>query len=288
MENNNHPLVAVVLATHNQAAKLGRAMESVLSQSYQNLQLMVVDGGSTDNTKSIVEMFLKDPRVKYLYQEKRGSNVFLMNYGISVSTAKYIAILDDDDFWANPDKITKQVEFLEAHPDHVLVGGGAIKTDETGKETVRYLMPETDEAIRQNLLTSSMFVHISVMYKKDAWQKTGGYDKEFGGAADWDLWLKMGTVGKLHNIPEIFVSYTPHPTDNPSYVERSHSKWDWLQINLALKKKFKNQYPHYTKAVVVAWLGYGYSLLPFRRRLWTTMFKLRSLMFGDFTYGNKS
>jgi len=281
------PIVSVIIATYNRAKTLGRAIDSVLEQSYKNLELIIVDDGSTDQTKNVVQQYLKDTRVKYIYQENRGSNVYSMNKGIVNAKGKYIAILDDDDIWLSKYKIEKQAEFLEKNEGYVLVGTGAIKAREDGKEIVRYLLPEKDEDIRKKILTSSMFVHVSVLFRKAAWEKVGGYDNKFGGAADWDLWMKLGTIGKLYNIQEFFVKYTGHQIDNPSYVEKNHKKIEWLKINLELKKKHAKNYPHYIKGIIFSWLGYFYSFLPFRHKLWSYIFKLRSYIFGDFKYGGK-
>ena len=283
----NKPKASVIIATYNRDKTIERAINSALKQSYDNLEIIIVDDGSTDQTKNIVQPYLKDQRVKYIYQQNKGSNVFSMNKGVEIAKGKYIAILDDDDFWHDENKIKKQVDFLEKNKNYVLVGGGAIKIDKDGKEIVRYLLPEKDEEIRQRILISSMFVHVSVLYKKDAWKEVGGYDKEFGAAADWDLWMKLGTIGKFYNIPEFLVSYTGHHLDNLSYVEKNHKKLDWLKINIKLKKKYAKNYPHHTKGLIFCYLGYFYSILPFKRKLWSTMFKLRSFIFKDFKYNGK-
>jgi glycosyltransferase involved in cell wall biosynthesis len=276
------PLVSIVMATYNRANSIKRAIESALAQSYENLELIIVDDGSTDHTKSVVEPCLKDPRVRYFYKENQGSNVYPMNRGVEISGGKYVAILDDDDIWSDKDKIKKQVEFLEKNKEYVLVGGGAIKIDRNGKEIVRYLMPEKDKDIRQKILISSMFVHVSVLFKKDAFVEVGGYDEQFGGAADWDLWMKLGRIGKFYNIPEYLVTYTAHRADSLGYVEKNHKKLEWLKININLKKKYSKNYPHYIRGLIFCWLGYFYSLLPIKRILWPFMFKMRSKIFGDF------
>lgn len=284
MVNINGPIVSVIIATYNRAKSLGTAIESVLKQSYHNIEIIVVDDGSTDQTKVVVQSYFKDSRVKYVFQENRGNNVYPMNKGAALGKGEYIAILDDDDFWSDHEKLKKQVEFLQKNKEYVLVGSGAIKIGQNGKEIVRYLPPEKDEDIREKILVSSMFVHISVLFRKDAWEKVGGYDAEFGGAADWDLWMKLGTVGKFYNIQEFFVTFTDHNPRNLGYVEARHKKLEWLKINIKLKQKHSWNYPHYAKGIIFCWLDFFYFLLPFRRKLWSVMFKFRNLVFNDFKY----
>jgi glycosyltransferase involved in cell wall biosynthesis len=174
-----------------------------------------------------------------------------LNKGIKMSQGKYIARLDDDDFWCDKRKIEKQVDFLEKNKDFVLVGGGAVKMDSKGKDMEKYIFPEKDQDIRKRLLARNSFIHISVLYKKDAWEKVGGYDKEFDGLEDWDLWLKMGTIGKFYNIQDIFARYAGHQHKNPSYFDKTHNnKLKGLMLKLRLIKKYRKYYPGYIKAVL--------------------------------------
>ena len=287
MIDSNKPIVSVVIATYNREKSIGKAIKSAIDQSYRNIEVIVSDDGSTDQTKKVVQTYLKNPKVRYIYQENKKCHVYPMNNGIKVAKGKYIAILDDDDFWCDKNKIEKQVNFLEKNKDHVLVGGGAIKVDENGKEIINYLLPENDADIRENILVRNLFVHVSVLFTKDAWEKAGTYDENFDGMEDWDLWMRMGRIGKFHNIPEFFVIYSGHQYNNPSYVERKYSRWEWLKLNIKLKKRHNKNYPHYKKALLFCWLGYFYSLLPFRRKLWPIVFKLRCFLSGVLKYQRK-
>ncbi|OGZ64154.1 MAG: hypothetical protein A3A98_04205 [Candidatus Staskawiczbacteria bacterium RIFCSPLOWO2_01_FULL_40_39] len=275
------PIVSVIIATYNRAKTLPRAIDSALNQSYGNIEIMVIDDGSTDATEEVVRSYSKNPKVRYMYQENKNCHVDTRNNGIKATQGKYLAILDDDDFWCDVKKIEKQVDFLENNKEYVLVGGGAIKIDHEGNEIVRYLLPEKDADIREKILISNSFAHVTVLFKKEAWETLGGYDPHFDGMEDWNLWMRMGTIGKFHNIQEFFVRYTGHQRGNLGYVEKKYSKQEWLKLNIKLKKKFKGQYPHYAKALLFCWLGYFYSLLPFRRQLWPAIFKIRSALFKE-------
>ncbi len=284
MSEASNPIVSVVIPTYNRKKTVGRAIQSALNQSFKNLEIVVLDDGSTDGTNEVVAGYLHHPNIRYIYQNNQGSLDKTMNNLVRATRGKYIAPLDDDDFWCDADKIKKQVEFLEKNPAYVLVGGGAIKIDQNGKEIVRYLVTERDQDIRQKILMNNAFVHVSTLYKKDAWEKVGGYDEDLDGGGDWDLWMKLGQVGKFYNMQEFFVKYSGHQQDNPGYCETRYGRQGWFQLNVRLRKKHRHQYPHYSQALVLCWLGYGYSFLPFKRRLWPLVFKIRSFLFRNSPY----
>jgi len=272
---NINSLVSVVITTYNREKSIGRAVESVLSQTYKNIELIIVDDGSIDGTKETIRPYLLDQRVRYIYEDNKGC-ADAMNNGIVAAKGKYIAILDSDDFWCDKNKIEKQVDFLEKNTDYVLVGGGAIMTDQKGKEIVSYLLPEDDADIRKEILVNNVFAHVTVLFKKEAWEKVGGYDKNYW-MEDWDLLLKMGRVGKLHNIQEIFTSYLGHQRNNPSDFDKNYIRLEQLKLKIKLKKKYRNYYPNYIKAILRCWTEYFYSFLPFRYELWPLSFRIRKL-----------
>ena len=102
------PLVSVIIPTYNRSHYIKRAIESAVRQSYKNIELIIMDGGLTDNTKEVVECYLINKRVRYIYKVDKDTAEGLNN-GIRISKGKYIARLDDDDFWCNSEKLEKQV-----------------------------------------------------------------------------------------------------------------------------------------------------------------------------------
>ena len=110
----NMPKISVVIPTHNRASFLKKAIESVLRQSYTNLEVIIVDDNSTDNTKEVVNSY-KDKRIKYIVHDKNKGGAVARNTGIIASTGDIVAFLDDDDEWL-PEKIKKQMELFESKP----------------------------------------------------------------------------------------------------------------------------------------------------------------------------
>ncbi|TSC95206.1 MAG: putative glycosyltransferase [Parcubacteria group bacterium Licking1014_1] len=274
---NNNPVVSVIITTYNREKSLGRAIKSVLKQSYCNIELIVIDNGSTDGTRAVIQSYANSFKIKYIYQRDQNRYIYALNEGINNAEGKYIAVLDDDDFWCDEDKTKKQVSFLEKNTDYVLVGGGLIGIDQGGEEIARYLLPEKDADIKKTILISNTLAHTTVLYRKDAWEKAGGYDE----GVDWGLWLRMGKEGKFYNMQEFFIVYTGHARGNPGYLEKKYTRWEWLKINIGLKKKHKSDYPGYRRALLFCWIRYFYSFLPFRlplkRELWSLLFKIRKL-----------
>lgn len=259
-----NPLVSIVLPTYNGVKRLERAVESAIRQTYPNTEIIIINDGSTDETAGLISRLIeKNPRIVALTHAKNLGIVQALNDGIARARGKYIARLDDDDTWRDDEKIGKQVRFLEQCPEYGLVGGGTIVTDSSGKEIKRYMLPEKDEDIRKVLLIKNQFVHPSVMFRKDIFEKAGGYREEFRYVEDWDLWLGIGRIAKFYNFPEFFVTYTDQEYDNPSHYRNLKIRRN-IKMNTALRKKYAHAYPGYARAIMWSWLGYFYSFLPLR------------------------
>jgi len=280
---DNQPLVSVIMATYNKADYIERAVKSVLAQNYKNIELIIVDDGSTDGTKELIQPFLSDQRIYYFQEENKGVSI-ARNNGVRISKGKYIAILDSDDFWCQIDKLEKQVDFLEKNKDYALVGGGAIKIDKRGKEITRYLLFEKDEDIRKVILVDNAFAHVTTLFRKDIFERVGGYSEEFDGLEDRELWLKIGTISKFYNFQEFFTSYLGHNYKDPTYFIKNYSGRERLKLNIRLRKRYSNNYPGYRKAVLLCWASYFHSFIPFRKKLWPIIFKLRVFIFGSPPY----
>lgn len=276
------PLISVVIATYNRAKYIKRAIESVLNQTYKNIEVIIIDGGSTDNTMKVIEHYLSNQRVRYLYKKDK-SPAEGRNNGIEISKGKYIAILDSDDFWRDNKKLEKQIEFLENNPNYILVGGGAIAIDEKGKEYYRVLPPEKDEKIRRAMLFDCVFPHGTVVFKKDSWKLAGKYDtrSEFGFSEDWDLWLKLGEFGKFYCFPEYFLCYQQSKYGRTQYLRRQSQKF-----NLKLRWNHRHKYPNFWKAYLLGLGLYIASFFP-HQKWFSKLFvipKIKNLFFGNQIY----
>ncbi|MEN9582154.1 MAG: hypothetical protein RL641_108 [Candidatus Parcubacteria bacterium] len=196
-------LVSIIMPTYNGSARILSAIESILAQTYTNWELIIVDDGSTDDTKGIVVNFsTHDSRIIYIKNEANLGIQKSLNRGISMAKGDYIARLDDDDTWNDIAKLEMQVGIFEKEQSCVLVGTGAILVNESGQETMRYLLPATDREIRNTLHRKNCFIHSSVMFRRDIAVKLGGYEEsqDLRHVEDYDFWLRMGKEGTLANI----------------------------------------------------------------------------------------
>lgn len=271
---NLNPLVSIVMPTFNRANMIGLAIESAVKQSYQNWELLIIDNESTDNTNEVVKKFsVKDNRIKYHYVKKntQGGIARYLNYGISISKGKYIARLDDDDEWYDPDKLTKQVSFMEENDEYVIVGGGAIMVDGNRKEIFKFFKRETDKEIRNHALYANPFWHNTVLFRKDAVLKLGGY-KETTFVEDWDLWLRLGRIGRLYNFKEYFALYMNAGQNRSTDNQKLTAK-----IILRYIKSYRNEYPNYRKAFTLNFLQllFSYAPLFIKRRVQNFLFYIK-------------
>ena len=205
------PDVSVVLSVRNGGADLPRAIATILTQSFADLELIAIDNGSSDETAGFLDG-IKDPRVRVFHQEDAGLAAAL-NRGISLARGRYIARQDHDD-WALPARIEKQVRFLDAHPDTALIGTCAeiwIGDSATGRF---HDHPADDAALRFELLFNNPFVHSSVMIRKAALDEVGGYttDPARQPPEDYELWSRIARRFRLANLPERLTIYREVPS----------------------------------------------------------------------------
>jgi len=280
---NNQPLVSVILPTYNRVKYIRKAIESVLGQTYRNLELIIINDGSNDKTSKVIYGFAKkDQRVKTIKNETNIGLVKSLNKGITKSKGKYIARIDDDDVWSDKQKLEKQIEFLENNSDYVLTGGGMIKINEKGREIVRYMLPEEDEDIRRAILQNNCFAHSAVVFKKESWQSAGGYDETLDFSEDWDLWMKFGKLGKYYNFQKYFLIYLKagqNKTSEEKSIVRANAK-----INIKLREKYRKNFPDFWKAYFFGWFHYFYSFLPLRKYLHPLFSRFGRFIFGSPAY----
>ncbi|PIT88174.1 MAG: hypothetical protein COU29_04145 [Candidatus Magasanikbacteria bacterium CG10_big_fil_rev_8_21_14_0_10_36_32] len=233
--------VSINLITYNRADFIVQAMDSILLQTFSDWELIIIDDASTDNTKELVDSYLlKDSRIKYVKQENRCGISRSRNAALKLSVGKYIAVLDSDDVWSDSNKLKKQVEFLDNNSDYCLVGCGVEVINKQGDRLKKYCNPGEDEEIRKTILIKNPFAHSSVAYRKQTIDQLIGYDESLKIGEDYDLWLRMGKVGKMANLNNIFIFYRKH-TANISVLDRNIA----LQNNFDIISKYKEDYPNY-------------------------------------------
>jgi glycosyltransferase involved in cell wall biosynthesis len=197
------PRISVVMPVRNGERFLPEALDSTLAQTLDDLELIVVDDGSTDATPTILEEAARrDTRVREQRQEPGGLTVAI-NAGCALAQAPLIARMDADDVML-PDRLERQVAYLDAHPEVALLGGGIVLVDEQGREIDR----EPGRA-QLDFLVRNELTHATVMMRAEAFRALGGY--RLDQSEDYDLWLRFDERHGVAALAEPVIRYRLHP-----------------------------------------------------------------------------
>jgi glycosyltransferase involved in cell wall biosynthesis len=236
--------VSVVMSVFNGERFLVDAIESILTQTFTDFVLVVIDDGSTDNTGDILrESAHKDNRVSVVFQQNQGLTKSLIS-AINAFDSEFIARMDADDISA-PDRIEKQVTFLEAHRECGLLGTSAMLVDGQRRKLKEASLPLSNHAIRAQLKKRNVFVHGSVMMRRSTYQASGGYDPRFKYSQDFDLWLRMAKCAKVANLPESLYFLRHH--ESSISVANQNKQLELAATALMLDQVSGNKQPKVTE-----------------------------------------
>lgn len=204
------PIISVLMPVYNAEQYVAEAVASILSQTFQTFELLIVDDGSTDRSLTILQQFANhDPRIRLISRTNTG-HVVALNEMLALAQGELIARMDADDV-ALPDRFQQQVEFLHHHPEVVCVGGAHDIIDAKGRLLTTLPLPETNEDIQRSALAGhGSICHPCAMIRKSALIAIGGYDETLIPAEDLDLWLRLGEIGQLANLREPVLRYRLH------------------------------------------------------------------------------
>jgi glycosyltransferase involved in cell wall biosynthesis len=222
--NESVPLVSIILPTYNRASLLPRSIGSVLSQTYQNFELIVVDDFSTDNTEIVVKSF-KDQRIRYIQHEKNKGAVAARNTGIVAAKGQYIAFQDSDDEWL-PSKLEKQMKIFFSAPKDV----GVIYTDywliENGvkifSRNLNHPVKEMEDNIHRSFLRVNFVNLPTAIVKMECFQKAGLFE-ELPRLQEWGLWLRISKYYNFKSTNEPLLN-AYRQTDSISHNEEANIK----------------------------------------------------------------
>jgi len=201
------PSVSVLIPVRNGAAFILDAVESVLSQEGPDLELVVVNDASTDETSLILDS-VDDPRLRVIDLDETVGTPRALNVGIEACQADLTARLDADDRCL-PGRFAVQTEGMERHPDLLALGSGALLIDEKGAVRGRRDAP-TGASVLRMLKWRNAFIHSSMMYRTAAVRSVGGYSPLCRRCQDYELWLRLAAIGDLDNLREPLVGYRVH------------------------------------------------------------------------------
>lgn len=204
------PSITVLLPVYNGAADVVQAVNAILAQTYSDFELLIINDGSKDNSAEILNA-LSDPRIRLIHQDNMGLAATL-NKGLQLAKGKYVARQDQDDL-SHPQRLEKQLAYMEAHPECIMLGTAAeIWVADTPTERV-HQHPVDHGTLSFDLLFNNPFVHSSIMLRKEAVIAAGGYstDRERQPPEDYELWSRLARIGQVANLPERLLVYREVP-----------------------------------------------------------------------------
>ncbi len=201
------PLVSVIMPLYNAEAYLREAIDSILAQRYSHFELLILNDGSSDASEEICLSY-KDPRIRY-HAHKNIGLAGTLNKGLALSTGKYIARQDQDDV-AHCERFEKQVAYLEAHQEVLLLGTRANVFSDTQDFIKRHDHATHPALLKFDLLFDNPFVHSTVMFRKKDIDLVGGYTTDRSYFEDYELWSRFAERGDVANLPDVLLEYRHH------------------------------------------------------------------------------
>jgi GT2 family glycosyltransferase len=210
-EHSHPPQISVCMPVYNAERYLAEAVESILAQTYRDFEFIIIDDGSTDRSLAILERYAaQDARIRLSSRPNAGL-VVRLNEMVAEARSDIIAQMHADDI-AMPERLARQLDFLNAHPEVVVVGCRILTIDCDGDPIAEFCTVQTHEEIDRPHLEAGggVICHPSATIRADAIRAVGGYRAEYWPAEDMDLWLRLAEIGRLANLPEMLLKYRQH------------------------------------------------------------------------------
>lgn len=228
------PKVSVLVTNYNSEKYIGETIESIVWQTFTDFELIILDDRSSDKSWSIIQKYqAKDIRIRCYQNEKNLGISLTRNKLIDLAQWSYVAWLDSDDR-ARPERLERQVHFLDTHPEYGIVGSWMVLINGDWKATGKKYMPITNEAVRKQWYFRNSLNHPTLMMRMECIKKTGYYDPLFDGAEDYDFWIRAGMHCMIANIPEFLTEYRIH---NNNISIKKHKKT--IRKTLLVRKKMQ-------------------------------------------------
>jgi glycosyltransferase involved in cell wall biosynthesis len=201
-------MVSIVVSCYNYAHYLETCVNSILSQTYTDFEVIIVNDGSTDNTSEVVERWTTEPRIRYIEQANAGQAT-AKNVGVNHARGDYVAFLDADDYW-QPDKLERQMPLFD-DPRVGVVYSRACYVDEDGQDTgftptSVYLRPRRGE-VTDYLIFDNFVLFSSSIVRADCFKRHGLFDESIAMAIDWDLWLRFSKDCRFDFVDDTLLYY---------------------------------------------------------------------------------
>ncbi len=226
---NSQPLVSVLMPVYNAEKHLKEAMNSILLQTYQHLEVVIVNDGSTDGSEALLLSY-DDPRIRLLVNSENKGLIYSLNYGLSACKGKYVARMDADDICMQ-ERIAEQVAFMEQHPEIGVCGCDYTQFSESGEQSFRALS-DHDEILSQMIFNSSV-VHPSLMLRRSVLQDFDPvFNPGYHHSEDYELWSKLILQTQFSAVHRLLFRYRIHAAQ----VTQKHSEQQQLSASRVRKE----------------------------------------------------
>jgi glycosyltransferase involved in cell wall biosynthesis len=214
------PKVSVIIITYNRAALLPTAITSVLNQTFQDFEIIIVDDASQDETPSVVASF-QDQRIRYIRHKQNAGEAGARNTGVANASGEYIAFLDDDDEWL-PEKLELQLGVLKNNSAKVgVVYTGRLTIDGSSKKVISILTPTEKGDLLQELRRGSPITISSALVRKECFSEIGLFDEQIAYGVDYDMWIRIAGTYHFECVAKPLVKYTVHRRSLSADLDRA-------------------------------------------------------------------
>lgn len=244
------PAITAIIPTRNRWTYLADAIDTVLRQTQSDLELIVIDDGSTDDTQRLLAN-IDDGRVRVVRQRTATGVAAARNRGIAEARGAWLAFLDDDDLWAPAWLETARARAQSERAD--IVYGAHIVIDGDRRPLRAALAPRANEVVRALSRINALGGPSAVMTRTSLVRDAGGFDDRFSALADWDLWLRLTAVAPAAPVPELLVAYTAHGGN--MHVARPRAVIDEYRVLARLQADRNPAAPLLDEAGFVRWVG---------------------------------
>ena len=251
------PKVSVIIPTYNRSEYLRKSIESVLKQTYQDYELLIIDDCSTDNTPDVVKEF-SDSRVLYFKNLSNEGIAAVRNRGINNSKGEYIAFLDDDDEWIAVDKLEKQISLIESCSQDVgMIYTGYSNIDTNSGKKLKEATPKSRGNVLNEYLIKRFFTTSTLLIRKSCFDNVGPFDESISFGEDYDMYARILKLYKVDYIKEQMVNYRVHPKKlSTDYMAVNHGLRYIINKNIDLLEPNKQAH-----ADLIFHLGVSYCYL---------------------------
>ncbi len=243
------PIVSVVIPTYNRRTKLKRAVDSVLNQTFKDIEVIIVDNASVDGTQELING-TKDQRIRYIRHDTNKGGPAARNTGIKNAKAPLIALLDDDDEWL-PEKLAKQVDKFKQAPSNTgLIYASAEIYDESKQKIICVNPTGLRGQVYKRVLLGTIFGSATVLIKRECFEKVGVFDEDLSSCQDWDMWLRIAQFFDFDCVDEVLARVNMHGEQiSTDYAKLIPGRTRMVQKHAEEFKKYPDIYVTHLKRI---------------------------------------